>query len=250
MAERIERVFVITGSGSGIGAATARRLAKPGTAILVHAKENANGVAEVKRELAAKGAIADGLCADLAEPNAADRIIDCAIDAFGRVDALIHVAGYPVGGGFSADQASAEECFNATPLAFYRLVSRAMADLKKAKDGRVIAVGTHNTHVFRNDYPIYPISGAAKAALEVIVRALAVELAPAGTTVNCVAPGLIRKEHGSPFLSREQWNRLPSLVPMRRIGEPDEVAAVIAFLASKEASYVTGQIIHVNGGFI
>jgi NAD(P)-dependent dehydrogenase (short-subunit alcohol dehydrogenase family) len=62
-------------------------------------------------------------------------------------------------------------------------------------------------------------------------------------------PGLIRKEHGQAFLSSDQWSNYPKLVPLQRIGEPDEVAAAIAFLASAEASYITGQIIHVNGGF-
>lgn len=250
MKHPVERAIVITGSGSGIGAATARRLAGAGTGILVHAKDNEKGVREVQRELEARGAVTAGLCADLADADAADEVVAQAMSAFGRIDSLIHVAGYPVRGGFGADLTSAAECFDAIPLAFYRLVTGAMGSLKSARNGRVVAVGTHNTHVFRNDYPIYPISGAAKAALEVMVRTLAVELAPMGTTVNCVVPGLIRKEHGNPFLSQDEWKRFPTLVPMKRIGEPDEVAAVIAFLASTDASYVTGQIIHVNGGFI
>jgi NAD(P)-dependent dehydrogenase (short-subunit alcohol dehydrogenase family) len=249
VAHAIDRAIIITGTGSGIGAATARRLAGTGIGILVHAKENETGIAAMCDELSRLGAATTALCADLADPAAPQLIVDRARSAFGRIDALVHVAGFPVMGGFEAEADVAQECFAAIPLAFYRLAQECLPDIRKARHGRVVAVGTHNTHVFRNDYPIYPVSGAAKAALEVMVRALAVQLGPTGATANCVVPGLIRKEHGNPFLSTDEWAKYPALLPLGRIGEPDEVAAVIAFLASRDASYVTGQIIHVNGGF-
>jgi NAD(P)-dependent dehydrogenase (short-subunit alcohol dehydrogenase family) len=233
----IQRGIIITGSGSGIGAATARRLAGPDTGILIHAKENQRGVDAIAAEIEAKGAKTLRLLGDVADGDFLSRMVDEAGAAFGRIDTLIHVAGFPIRGGFAKElEADAEHCFDAIPMAFYRLVVRAQRYLKAAPGARVVAVGTHNSHIFRNDYPTYPLSGAAKAALEVMVRSLAVDLAPHGGTVNCVVPGLIRKSNGDPVLTADEWKNFADLVPTRRIGEPDEVAAVIAFLASPDAS--------------
>lgn len=242
-------IILATGSGSGIGAAALRRLARPGDRVLVHAKHNAQGVEAIAAEMRDRGAEAITALADLAEPESGAKLVKQTVEAFGGLDTIIHAAGFPVRAQIgTAVRADFNEAFGAITLALFELVTAGLPHLQRSKAGRIVAVSTHNAHVFRSDYPLYPISGAVKSALETFSRVTAAQVAPQGITVNVVVPGLIRKEHGQQFLSPEEWAALPRMIPMARIGEADEVGAVIAFLASEAASYVTGQVIHVNGG--
>lgn len=244
------RSILITGSGSGIGAATARRLARPGVGLLIHALHNRKGCEEVAAELRDKGAETTVLLGDLAESGTAAKLVNCAVDSFGGLDVVIANAGFPdrrpIG---ELDRAGFDYCVAAITGGFFELVTAAHSHLRRVPDPRVVATSTHNAHIFRSDYPFYPASGAAKAGLEAMVRAVAVQFAADKITVNAVVPGLVYKT-GEQFLTEEEWRVFADKVPLGRIGEPDEVAAMIAFLASADASYVTGQIIHVNGGFI
>ena len=247
----VDTSILVTGSGSGIGAAIARRLARPGVGIVIHAHKNKDGCERVATEMRAKGAEAVVHLADLADPAGARSCVDKAVSAFGGLHTLVANAGFPdlrVWG--DLDRAGIDNCYKVIAGGFFEMCTRALPHLKAAGPrGRVVAISTLNAHVFRRTYPIYPGSAAAKAALEALVKTLAVQLAPTSATVNCVAPGIIEKDKDTiQFYSDEGWAPLIANVPLGRLGKPDEVAAVVGFLCSADASYVTNQVIHVNGG--
>ena len=246
------RSILVTGAASGIGAAICRTMASAETAILLHTRRNVEGAQMVADQVRKAGGLAEVAVGDLTDPVVAPTLITEAIRHFGHLDVLVSNAGFADRTAFAdlTDHAMVAST-EAIQGAFFRLAQAALPHLRRAENGRIIAVSSFVAHTFRPDVTAFPASAAAKAGLEALVRSLAVELGGDNVTVNAVAPGFIRKDSSAhraiaPDVMAAQIAR----IPLRRIGEPSEIAAVVAFLASPAAGYITGQTIHVNGGLV
>lgn len=245
-----QRIALVTGAGSGIGAAVCVRLAAPGAALLIHTGTHRPRAEAVAERCRAKGAICHVETGDLADEAVAGGLVGQTVERFGGLDVLVANAGFADGRSLEAiDEAGFRRSIDVIVMGLFRLVSAARPHIQASPAGRIVTVSSFLAHVFRLGGRSFPASATAKAGIEGLTRSLAAELAPSGATVNCIAPGYVQKDadtHSS--MDEKGWRDAIARIPLGRLGKPDEIAAMIAFLVGPDGAYVTGQTLHVDGG--
>jgi 3-oxoacyl-[acyl-carrier protein] reductase len=238
------RVAIVTGSGRNIGRAIALSLADAGAAVVVNARSNRKEPDAVVREIETRGGRALAAIADVTDAGAVGKMVETAVEKFGRIDILVNNAALrreqPL------DQMSFEqwrEILGVTLDGAFHCTKACLPYLRKSGAGAIINIGGLSAHTGakRRAHVV-----TAKAGLVGFTRALAHDLAGYQITVNCIAPGLIDtvREAGKP---QPQHHETHGTI-VGRLGAPEEIAAAVRFLCGPSARYITGEVLHVNGG--
>lgn len=235
---------LVTGGSGAIGAAICRQLAADGLHVVIHANSNLATARGLCSELRGAGFSADTVCFDVADAGATQIALEALLEA-GPIQVLVNNAGIYSDAVFPGMQSVQwHKVIDISLHGFFNVTQPLSMPMLRSRWGRIINISSIAGITGNRGQANY---AAAKGALHAASKTLALEFATRGITVNAVAPGIISSD-----MTRNVFddNAIASLVPMRRAGTPEEVAALVGFLASESAGYITGQVISVNGGMV
>lgn len=239
----MERVALVTGANKGIGRAIAERLQADGYRLAFNSRSDRDESREAFERLAARGE-AEWLVGDLTEEGIGERLVSETVERLGRIDVLVNNAGVTSAKpALELDAEDFDHIFSVDVKGSFLLAQAAARAMKeRGEGGSIVNVTSVHEHIPRPGFTLY---AGAKAALGMISRSLALELAEHGVRVNAVAPGVIATERNT-----EDAEELASEVPLGRPGTPEEVAALVSWLAGDESRYVTGVSYILDGGMV
>lgn len=239
------KIALVTGASRGIGRGIALRLAKEGATVIVNYNGNAAKAAEVVDEITAAGGTAEAYACNVADDTACKEMIQHVLDTYGRLDILVNNAGITRDNlVMKMSDAEFDAVYETNLKGAFHTIHHASRALLKQRSGRIINISSVSGIIGNAGQANY---SAAKAGVIGLTKSVARELASRGITVNAVAPGMIDTDMTSGLSDKVKEGMLTQ-IPLARIGQVEDIAATVAFLASDDAAYITGQVIAVDGG--
>jgi 3-oxoacyl-[acyl-carrier protein] reductase len=246
MTDKTSRVAIVTGASRGIGAAVAERLATDGLTVVINYSANARPAETLAREIERKGGRALAIKADVADPGAVRGMFDAAAAAFGGVDVLVNNAGIMK---LARIADSDDALFDQQVAVNLKGSFNAMREAgRRLRDGGRIV--NFSTSVVGTRLETYGVYAATKSAIETMTAILSKEMRGRNITVNALAPGPTSTDLFLDGKSPELIERLAKMNPLERLGTPEDIAAVVAFLVGPDGSWINGQVLRANGGMV
>ncbi len=246
MTDKTSRVAIVTGASRGIGAAVAERLAADGFTVVINYSANAKPAETLAREIEGKGGRALAIKADVADPDAVRGMFDAAAAAFGGIDVLVNNAGIMK---LAKIADSDDALFDHQVAVNLKGSFNAMREAgRRLRDGGRIV--NFSTSVVGTKMETYGVYAATKAAIETMTAILSKEMRGRNITVNALAPGPTSTDLFLDGKSPELIERLAKMNPLERLGTPEDIAAVVAFLVGPDGGWINGQVLRANGGMV
>ncbi|WP_285374160.1 glucose 1-dehydrogenase [Pseudomonas sp. lyk4-TYG-107] len=242
-----KKIALVTGSSKGIGAAVAKQLAGDGATVIVNYTRSQEEADRVVAQILETGGRASAIKADVADPLELKALFKSIVHEHGHLDILVNNAGvYATGALAQITEEEFHRQFNLNVLGLIRCTQEAVA-VFNPQGGSIVNISSSVTSFTPANSTVYT---ASKSAVDAITKTLANELGPKKIRVNSVNPGLVVTEgvHASGFFEDEFRKKIEAITPLGRIGQPEDIAPAVAFLASEDASWITGELLIIGGG--